>query len=54
MDLLNQDRAKVNDLGRAGVFTLKVHQSLLEHPLATSGSLVEKTGSTPVTVNKAL
>jgi Fic family protein len=26
----------------------------LEHPIATSGSLVEKTGLTPATVNKSL
>ena len=26
----------------------------MEHPIATSGSLVEKTGITPATVNKAL
>jgi Fic family protein len=26
----------------------------MEHPIATSGSLVKKTGITPATVNKAL
>jgi Fic family protein len=26
----------------------------MEHPIATSGSLVEKTGITPATINKAL
>jgi Fic family protein len=26
----------------------------MEHPIATAGSLVEKTGLTPATVNKAL
>ncbi len=31
-----------------------MHQSLLEHPIATSNSIVEKTGLTPATVNKGL
>lgn len=31
-----------------------VHRALMEHPIATSGSFVEKTGITPATVNKAL
>jgi Fic family protein len=30
----------------------KFDQALLEHPIATSGWLVEKTGITPATVNK--
>ncbi len=32
----------------------KFDQALMEHPIATSGSLVVKTGITPATVNKAL
>jgi len=32
----------------------KFDQALMEHPIATSGSLVERTGITPATVNKAL
>ena len=54
LDLANQDRHKVSRLGRAAASTLQVHQALLAHPLATSGSLVEQLGLTPVTVNKAL
>lgn len=38
----------------AAASTLQVHRALMERPIATSGSLVEKTGITPATVNKAL
>jgi Fic family protein len=54
LDLSNQDRDKISALGRAAASTLQVHRALMEHPIATSGSLVEKTGITPATVNKAL
>ncbi|NLV25350.1 MAG: Fic family protein [Deltaproteobacteria bacterium] len=54
LDLSNQDRDKISGLGRAAPSTLLVHRALMEHPIATSGSLVEKTGITPATVNKAL
>lgn len=54
LDLSNQDRDKTSSLGRAATSTLQVHRALMEHPIATSGSLVEKTGITPATVNKAL
>lgn len=54
LDLSNQDRDKISGLGRAAASTLQVHWALMEHPIATSGSLVEKTGITPATVNKAL
>jgi Fic family protein len=54
LDLSKQDRDKINSLGRAAASTLQVHRALMEHPIATSGSLVEKTGITPATVNKAL
>nr|WP_226989434.1 Fic family protein [Desulfuromonas sp. TF] len=54
LDLSNQDRDKISGLGRAAASTLQVHRALMEHPLATSGSLVEKTGITSATVNKAL
>ena len=53
-DLSNRDRDKISGLGRAAASTLQVHRALMEHPIATSGWLVEKTGSTPATVNKAL
>jgi Fic family protein len=54
LDLSNQDRDKISGLGRAAASTLQVHRALMEHPIATSGSLVVKTGITPATVNKAL
>ena len=54
LDLSNQDSERISGLGRAAASTLKIHRALMEHPIATSGSLVEKTGITPATVNKAL
>jgi Fic family protein len=54
LDLSNQDRDRISDLGRAAASTLQVHRALMEHPIATSASLVMKTGITPATVNKAL
>lgn len=53
-DLSIRDREKINTLGRAAVSAVRVHRALMEHPLTTSGWLVEKTGITPATVNKAL
>ena len=38
----------------ASASALQVHRVLMEHPIATSGWLVEKTGITPATVNKSL
>lgn len=52
--LSNQDRDKISAIGRAAASTLQVHRTLMQYPIATSGSLVEKTGITPATVNKAL
>ena len=54
LHLSNQDRDKISRLGRAAASSLQVHRALMEHPIATAGSLVEKTGLTPATVNKAL
>lgn len=54
LDLSSQDRDQISGLGRAAASTLQVHRTLMEHPITTSGSLVEKTGITPATVNKAL
>lgn len=54
LDLSNEDRLKISGLGRAAASTLQVHRALMEHPIATAGILVEKTGITPATVNKAL
>ncbi len=54
LDLLHADRMSISSIGRAATTTLTVHHSLLEHPIATSGSIVKKTGLAPATVNKAL
>jgi Fic family protein len=54
LDLSNKDRDRISGLGRAAVSALAVHRALMEHPIATAGLLVEKTGITPATVNKAL
>jgi Fic family protein len=54
LNLSNKDREKIKELGRAAASTLQVHRTLMEHPIATSGWLVEKTGITPATVNKVL
>ncbi len=54
LNLSNQDHDKISGLGRAAASTLQVHRALMEHPIATSSSLVKKTGITPATVNKAL
>jgi Fic family protein len=54
LDLSNRDRDKISALRRASASTLKIHRALMEHPIATSGWLVERTGISPATVNKAL
>lgn len=54
LDLSSQDRRKISGLGRAAASALRVHRALMEHPIATPGSLVVNTGITPATVNKAL
>lgn len=52
--LSDQDREKITSLGRSTASTLEVHRALIEHPIATSRSLVKKTGFTPATINRAL
>ena len=54
LDLSIRDRDKIRSIGRAADTALQVHRALMEHPLATAGWLVEKTGISPATVNKAL
>lgn len=54
LDLSNRDREKISTLGRAATSALRIHRILMEHPIATSGWLVGKTGITPATVNKTL
>src|SRR5690606_17637805 len=52
--LSNHDQNKIKGLGRVAASALQVHRALMEHPIATSSSLVEKTGISPATVNKVL
>ncbi len=54
VDLSDQDRDKISRLGRAAASTLQIHRVLMQHPIVTSGLLVQKTGITAATVNKAL
>jgi len=54
LELSSRDKDRIKTLGRAASSTLQIHQALMERPIATSGSLVKKTGMTPATVNKAL
>ncbi|MDR1827998.1 MAG: Fic family protein [Methylobacteriaceae bacterium] len=53
-ELTNRDHGKINTLGRPANSVLQVHRVLMNHPLATPGSLAEKTGLAQATVNKAL
>jgi Fic family protein len=48
------DRAKVQGLGRATGSALRLHHELLTHPITTAKVLAQKTGLTPMTVNKGL
>ena len=52
--LSDQDRDRIGTLDRAASSALQIHRVLMEHPLATSNWLVEKTGLAPATVNKSL
>jgi Fic family protein len=54
LDLSRQDQEKISWLGRAAASALKIHRVLMQHPIATSGLLVQRTGITAATVNKAL
>lgn len=54
LKLVNADRDRIAQLGRAAASALAVHQALQRQPLATSASLVGATKLTPATVNKSL
>jgi Fic family protein len=51
---VQQDRSRIQALGRAAGSALRLHHELLSHPLATSQYMAVKTGLTPITVNKGL
>ena len=54
VDLANEDRDRISDLGRAAASALRVHRALMGRPITASNWLVKKTGITPATVNKCL
>ncbi|MEA3286975.1 MAG: Fic family protein [Candidatus Marinimicrobia bacterium] len=54
LDLSQIDQKKIATLGRATPTTLTIHRALMEHPIATSKWLTEKTNITSATVNKTL
>ena len=54
IDLSNEDRERIGELGRAATSALLVHRALMEHPITSSGWLVKKTDLSPATVNKTL
>ncbi len=54
LNLNGEDRQKIMELGRPAASILQVHRALTERPIASSGMLVEKTGLTHATVDKAL
>ena len=50
----HRDHDRIRALGRVAASILQIHRALMERPLVTSNWLVEKTGLSPATVNKAL
>jgi Fic family protein len=52
--LSKQDQEQIKRLGRAAASCLKVHRTMMEYPIASSGKLSEKAELTPATVNKSL
>lgn len=52
--LINTDRDRIADLGRAARSALKLHLALQRQPIATSAALMKITGLTAATVNKSL
>ena len=52
--LASQDQDKIRTLGRSTSSIQQIHRALIEHPIATSGLLVAKTGISHATVNKGL
>ena len=52
--LVNSDRDRIAELGRATISALAVHQALQRQPIATAAALVKATALTAATVNKSL
>lgn len=53
-NLVGHDREAIMTLRRASPSALRIHESLIRRPIATSSRLVEETGLTAATVNRAL
>lgn len=51
---VQQDREKIQSLGRSTKSALRIHQAMLRHPIIGSNRLKEETGLTDATVNAAL
>ena len=54
LDLVNNDRDRISNLGRATPSALAVHRAMQKQPIASSAALVKATGLTPATINKSL
>lgn len=53
-EISNLDRAKINDLGKSAPTAQRVHRIFMEHPIASSNFLVEKSGLTAATINAGI
>ena len=53
-DLFHQDRDIIQDIGRAAGSALRVHQSLIQRPIASVSSISNSTGLSFPTVSSAL
>lgn len=51
---VQQDREKINSLGRSGKSAYQIYQAMLKHPIISSTRLKEETGLTDATINAAL
>ncbi|MEI8121085.1 MAG: Fic family protein [bacterium] len=52
--MAREDRERLRELGRATGSALRLHHELLAQPILTAMVLAQKTGLTPMTVNKTL
>lgn len=52
--MAREDRDRIKSLGRASGTALRIHHELLLRPLSTSPDLSQRTGITPLTVNRSL
>lgn len=52
--MAREDRDRIHSLGRASASALKIHHELLLRPISTSPDLCQRTGITPLTVNRTL